>query len=336
MPFDFGTVYGMADSTAGLIETEDWYPAIVGEASYDRTKAGDKWAWTVKFLISAGEYTNKQLTMTLSINPLTRKGEKNSYGLGVVFRQLHTLGVPTGPPFGPQGEQPFWAAFPVSPANPDLAIRAAGAAAAQAMTGRPCRIYVIKNEWEGGTNNRVDGIKPAQPGDPTALPQGAQQAPPQGYAPPMQPTQYQQPQPFTPPQPYPPQGYPQQLAQPVQGQQGYAPPQPGPQGSQWQGQQAPPQQWQNVAGQPAEGPPQAGAGAPPVAPQAPPAPAGDPGQPGMGQFAPQGQAPAQPPAAPPWAQQQQNGAPQVPPQPQQAQPGTPGQAPAQPPWAQQG
>jgi hypothetical protein len=342
--FSFADVYNQADASGGLIP-DDWYPSLVEKSEFGRTSKGDKWAWTIVFRIASGQPTGRQLTTTMALSPMTNDGQPNPGGMSRTFRQLHALGVPVGDKFGGQpGEQPFFAQFPVPQGAPpevaNAAIKAAGDYAAQLMTGRPVRIKVyVDPDWN---NNKIKDIAPSRPGDPTVMPQQAQQAGPQygpsGFAPPAQPGG---------PAPYSP-----QAAQ----QGGYA--QPGPQpvgpGGQppWQGQPQqgyPPQQFQGQPGM--AGPPAAGAPAAPVPPGAPvgpqaPAPYGqqapqpgyqgdmaagpgsppaapDPaGQPGVGQFTPQGQAPQQPP----W-QGQPNGAP-----PQQAAPQQ--GAPPPPPWAQ--
>jgi hypothetical protein len=322
--FDFGQVYGQADPTAGSIDNGT-YPAIVESAEFDRTQSGDKWAWTVRFQITAAPYVGRRRTKTLSINPTKNDGSPNGVGLGITFRQAHALGVPLGPPIGEPGEVPVWQQVPPQ-ATPEQTLAAAGRLAAQMMTGRPCRIVLGTRPAHGDypESQEIKDIKPAMPGDPTSLPpQAGQAAPPapgQGFAPPQQPQGGPAGGSYAPPQ-----GYPQPGAQPV-----------GPA-------QQPP--W---GGQPQQAP-QAPApyGAPPgsfpgqVAPQGTPV---QPGQPGNGQFTQQGQAqqqwadpngqPAQPPqqaqpaaAAPPWA----NGQPAPQQAAQQPQPGTP---PA-PPWAQQ-
>jgi hypothetical protein len=310
---------------------EDWYPAIVAESEFGRTKDETKWAWTIKFILTTGQYTGKQLTSTMAISPTKQDGSPNPAGLGILFRQIHVLGVPVGPPIGPQGEVPIWSQFPAQPGQEQQAVAAAGAAAAQIMTGKACRIKVIQNEWDGGTNNKIRDIQPPKMGDPTTLPQQGQQGAPQpgqGFAPPQPQQGWQQ------PQAAPQQGYPQPGAQPV------GPGGQPPWGGAPQGQQAPqPYPPQQAPQGPTQGAPAPTAGMPGAQPAMPGM--ANPGQPGMGQFTPQGQAqqwadpagnPAQPPPQaqpaapqPPW----QNG------QAAQAQPGQPG-APAAPPWAQQG
>jgi hypothetical protein len=348
--FDFGQVYGQADPTAGSIDNGT-YPAIVESAEFDRTQSGDKWAWTVKFQITSAPYVGRRRTKTLSINPTKNDGSPNGVGLGITFRQAHTLGVPLGPPIGEPGEVPVWQQVPQQ-ATPEQTLAAAGRLAAQMMTGRPCRIVLGTRPAHGDypESQEIKDIKPAMPGDPTSLPAGAGQAappapggfqPPQGMQPPPG-------QPVYPQQAAPPQGYPQPGAQPVGpaqqppwgGQPQQAPQAPAPYGAPpgtFPGQVAP------------QGPTGYGAGpaGPPSTPAAGYSAAGappNPGQPGNGQFTPQGQAqqwadpngqPAQGPAqaqpaaaAPPWANGQQAAPQQAA---QQPQPGTP----PQPPWAQQ-
>jgi len=270
--FDFGQSYQTADTSAGLMP-DSWQDAIVTEREYGRTKAGDKWCWTVQFQITTGQYTGRKLTTTLAVSPRKQDGTQNDQGMGILYRHLGALGVPVGEKFGGQpGEQPwFTQAQGSTPAERALA---AGQMACQYMANRPCYIHVTQNTWSGGTNNKIADIKPARAGAPAQAP--AQPGP--GAAPPPQ----QQPA-FGGYQPGPPApGYPQQPPQPVQG------PPPG----------YPPQQ----AAPPPQAPPAPG----PAAPM-------QPGQPGVGQFTGPGQAqqgppngqPQQPsgvPPAPPWAQ----------------------------------
>lgn len=318
--YNFGDLWTGADTTAGNLLPEGTYDAVVEEVTFGQTRSGDKGAWTIKFRVTTGPQANSPLTMTMAINPTKQDGSPNPAGMGIMFRQLHAMGVPVPPPIGAPGERPFW----------ELGWTEQNVA--QQMTGKPVQIRVIQNEWDGGTNNKVRDIKPARPGAPTQV----QQAPQQAQAP----APYGQPGQQFPGQVVP--GY-QATGQPPQPQGGWA---QGAQGAPppYQAPQPQAQQWANPAGQPAQGPPQV-QGQPPVpgAPQY--AQPQQPGQPGMGQFTPQGQAGPQmpppspqgiPPAQPPWAQQApQNGAPQPPqappaqPQPQQ------GQAPPAPPWGQQ-
>lgn len=315
--FNFADVYNTAEATGGMMDAHTG-PSLVEKSEFGRTSKGDKWAWTIVFRLSSGQYTGRQLTMTMSLSPKTNDGRDNSFGMGKTFRQLAALGVPVGEKFsGNPGEQPWFAQFPVPQGAPpevaNAAIKAAGDYAAQLMTARPARIKVTQDlEYN---NNKVGDIFPAQPGDPTVMPQQAQAGPPQ-QAPAQQ---YPSQQPF-------PLGYAQSGPQPVGpgGQppwQGQQPPpqqygQPGPQAPQPYGQAGPPAQHLTGPGSYSAVQPQQGA----------PDPAG---QPGVGQFTPQGQAPPPgPPQQPPW-QGQPNGAP-----PQQAPQGQQG-APPPPPWAQQ-
>lgn len=310
--FDFGSLYGQADPGAGDIE-KGTYPAIVESAEFDRTRGGDKWAWTVAVRLTVEPYVNRKMTKTLSINPTKRDGSPNPAGLGITFRQIHALGVPLGPPIGQQGETPVWQQVPQQ-GTPDQIVAAAGRLAAQMMTGKPCRVRIGIREADGeyGERPEIADILPAKPGDPTSLPQTGQpgQQAPQGFAPPPQQA---------------PQGYPQPGAQPVGagGQPPWGPPQqqaPGPYGAPpgtFPGQAAPQgtpmqpgqpgaaqftpqgqaQQWADPAGNPAQAPPQQ---AQPGQPAVPAPPWGN-GQP------PQGQPPQQPqgaPPAPPWQPQQ--------------------------------
>ena len=332
--FDFGQLYGQADPTAGSIDNGT-YPAIVESAEFDRTQAGNKWAWTVKFRISVAPYVGRRRTKTLSINPTKRDGSQNGVGLGITFRQIHALGVPLGPPIGQPGETPVWQQVPPQ-GTPDQILAAAGRLAAQMMTGRPCRIVLGTREAHGdyAESQEIKDIKPPAAGDPTSLPAEAMQdgadrlrpvassrrKPGRAWlgswtaAPPASPQGYPQPgaqpvgqaaappwgaqpgQPVYPQQGPPQQGYPaQQAPAPYGAPPGSFPGQVAPQGTP----QGPPQQWADPNGQPAQGPPQA-------APQGQPAAAAPPwanGQPAPQQGPPQGQQPGTPPA-PPWAQQQ--------------------------------
>jgi hypothetical protein len=283
--FDWAQLYSQADHSGGLID-EDWYPTIVTESAFAPTQGGGKWSWTVKVMLSEGKYVGRELTTNVTISPRKNTGEPNPKGLGMTFRQLRSLGIPVGPPVGPATEQPFWAQFPVPPnASPQQhyeSIRAAGQYAASQMVGRPVRVKVYHDDYEGRTRSKIRDFADAKPGDPRQLPQQQQQQAPAmgGY----------QPGPVAP-------GYAQPGAQPVQ--QPFTPPYQGPVAPAPYG-QAGPQQWQNAAGQPAQAPPQ----------QGPPA---DPSQPGLGQFQPPPNgAPQQPqqlppgqgaPPQPPWAQQ---------------------------------
>lgn len=303
--FTFDSVYQQADASAGLVPDKTTAPAIVTESEFGKTQNG-KWAWTVKVRLSAGEFAGKQLTSTISISPVKNDGSPNPGGLGMTFKHIHALGVPVGPPIGPVGEVPIWSQFPAQPGQEDAAVMAAGQAAAQIMRGRPCRVFITVRPAEGeySERNQIRDFKPAQPGDPTTLPQQGQMAAP----------------------------YPQQAPQQYPGgagggaQQGYAQPPAQPVGPA----AAPP--W-GGAGQAAPGyPPQGQMPAPGAAPMtqpAPPAPAGYPQQAPPPQQAPQAPPQGQPAvAAPPWGAP--NGAP--PQQPAQPAPGQPG-TPPPPPWA---
>lgn len=317
--YDFATLYGMADHSAGYLYTEGWYDAVVEEASYGRSKDGSKGQWTVKVRTTTGEGAGRSpVTTTLSISPKKNDGTDNSMGLGILFRHLAALGVPVPDPNDQtktiNGPQPFWVAG------------MSYEQVAQMMVGRPVYVKLVQEEYDGTTRNKIRDFRPARPGAPTsvqAAPQQAQapfaqQPPPQfaqgGQVPPAQ---------FQAPQQAPPaQGWQQPPGQPA--------PQPGFQQPPWQAQQAPP------------------AAPPQQAQPAPGAPAW--AQPGMQQPQPQ-QPPAQgqiPPGAGqqgapqlPW--NQQAGAPQNGGYPQQGQPqqappqgqGGPGDGPAAPmPWMQ--
>jgi hypothetical protein len=174
---DFGAMYGQADMSSNLID-KGRYPAIIESNEYDRTKSGDKSAWTIVFRTTGGMapgYTGPgagtKLTMTMSVSPLKKDGSPNNQGLGIMYRQLGAMGIPIPP------AQPFWE-LGWSPQQ-----------VAQATVGRPVIISVVQDEYEGVTRNKVRDIQPPLPGQPTQVPQQGQQAPQpfggaQGYGPP--------------------------------------------------------------------------------------------------------------------------------------------------------
>lgn len=162
MHYDFNALYGQADMTAGMVIDAGSYDAVVESSEWGNTKSGDKGAWTIKFRITTGQHAGVPLTMTMSVSPTKQDGTVNSAGLGIMYRQLGALGVPVPP------NQPFWA-MGWSEEN-----------VAQAMTGRPCLIRVIQDEYDGRMNNKVRGIEPARPGAPTDWPRNSQQQPQQG------------------------------------------------------------------------------------------------------------------------------------------------------------
>jgi hypothetical protein len=326
--YDFGALYGMADHSAGRLLENGNYDAIVEDGEWGKTKAGDKDAWTWKFRVTTGEYANAPLTMTMAVSPVRDNGEPNTAGMGIMFRQLYAMGIPVGPPLDMSG-QPGWWQQGWTPEN-----------VAQAAKGKPVLISVAKNEWEGGTNNKVKDIRPPRPGAPLQVQQAPQQ--------PQQPAYGNQPGYGQPPQGYgqqpgygqpayqqqvPPNGYQQQPSQqPGYGypgqQQAAPPPQQGQAPGPWQNAQQPaggPQQQQQIPGAPAWA-------QPPV-----------PGQGGMGEFAGQGQ-PQQGPPPQGYQQQPQNGygapaqgapAPGAPNQQGAPSPSDqPPQQPQRPPWAQ--
>lgn len=308
---DWGQLYAGADMSAGVLMEEDWYPAVVEEASWDLTKDGTKGAWTIVFRTTGPGRKKGQgsagskLTMTLSVNPVKNDGSPNPQGLGIMYRQLGALTVPIPP------AMPFWQ-LGWSPQQ-----------VAQAMTGKPCLIRVVINKWDGGENNKVKDIKPPEPGQQAQGPQQAQQ----GY--PSQPGGYS---PGAPQQGGPaagsPAGYgsaPPGGAPPSYGQQAPQPWQP-PQGQGYASGQSWQQQNTQQANVPPSGQPQPGAYGIPQA---------QPGQGGTGEFTGQGQS-YQPGISPNPQGPPPNGYPQQSP-PQQGQQGGQqqgGGAPAPPPWAQ--
>lgn len=324
--YDYATLYGQADMSAGqLIDIGD-KDAVVETSEWGRSSAGDKGQWTVKFRLTSGPQAGASITTNLTVNPRKNDGGDNSAGLGIMFRQLGALGIPVPP------NQPFWA------------LGWTEQQVAQAMVGRPVQLQIKHETWsedkggDGSTRAKVRDIRPPRPGAPTSY-QPQQQAPQQAYAQPQQ--QFAQPQQQFGYQGQPQQGQYQQQAPPAQqapqpwqqqpqqppaqqqipGAPSWAqPPVPGqggtgeftPQGQSYQPsymqpgqmqQPQPPQQPQGY-GAPATGAPAPGAqyqqGAPsPSSQQAPAQPNGYPQQ----QQAPQQpQAPGGAPDAPPWAQ----------------------------------
>lgn len=319
--YDFGTLYGMADHSAAKPLEPGLYDAVVESAEWGRTKDGTKGAWTIKFRVTTGERANSPLTMTMSVNPVKTDGTPNDKGMGIMFRQLHAMGIPVGPPVGHPGETPFWA---MGWTEPNVA---------QSLVGKVVLLRVSSDDsYDGSPRAKVADIREPRPGapaqvqqvqqqQPAAMPPGygqgnayAQQAMQNGFSPAQQPNYGQPTQPgYLPTQPG-----------------GYAPQQP-------QGPTAP-GAWQNA--QPQTTPPQQVPGAPAWAQP------GVPGQGGLGEFTPQGQsyqpgyqqpqqgqAPQQPqwqdPFAPPQSPnpQQQPGMYQQQQQPQQGYQPQPGQAP---------
>jgi hypothetical protein len=295
---NFREMWGEADHSLRLLDKGP-YDAIVESSDYDRTKNGDKFAWTIVFRTTSGQHPGTKLTTTMAISPKKQNGETNSAGLGIMYRQLGAMGIPIPP------AQPFWD-LGWSPHQ-----------VAQAMVGKPVQLQVTHNEYDGATRNKVSDIRPPRPGAPLQVPQGGQQAPaPFGGAPQggwQQPPQSQgygpPPGQQAPPQAPPPGQAPQPWQQPQYGQ----PPAPGQQPAfegQGYGQPGYGQQ------PPAQGPP----------PQQGPPP-GYQGQPGYQQGPPPGQGyQGQPPP--------QNGYPQQTHGQQQGPPPGQGEAPAPPPWAQ--
>jgi hypothetical protein len=293
--YDWGTMYGMADHTVGQLIDKGLYTAIVKSADWDRTKDGSKSAWTIVFGLTSGPKPGMKMTMTMAVSPKKLDGTDNEQGMGILFRQLASMGIPVPPPYGQQGWwQMGWNEQQVG----------------QAMVGKPVLLQVVQDEYDGVTRNKVRDIQPPPPGAPTQLPNltqqqapqpyGQQQGPPQGYqqGPPQQ-QPGQAPAPWQPPQQGPPQqpqfegqGYGQGFGQqqgPPQGQ-GYA---QGPPPQQWQQQQGPPPgQYPQGYQQQQQGPPQGYQGPPQgYDPSVPPhAQQANPGAPGTGQFTGQGQA----------------------------------------------
>lgn len=320
--YDFGQLYGMADHSTGVLYDEGWYSAVVEDASYGRTKDGTKGSWTIKFRTTSGVNAGRSpVTMTLSISPVKKDGTSNEQGMGIMFRHLRAMGVPTGPPLGPPEEQPFWAIG----WNEEMV--------AQQIKGKPCEIKLMHDEYDGVTRSKVRDIRPPKPGAPVDWPRGGQQQP--GAMPAVPPGML--------PGGQPPAVYPGQPGQPYQPQMPY--PQAGPTAP--PGQPAPP-----AAPQPSPAPPWAQPAVPGQGGLAEFTPQGMSAQPSIGAY-PQPPQDQQTPGVPqpPWAQQppqqaqgqqpplpfpQQpqapwNGQPQVQ---QDQQPQQPGAVPPAPPWAQ--
>jgi hypothetical protein len=335
--YDFNALYGRADLSGFTVLPKGNYDAVVTKSEWGRTKDGTKGMWTVETVITTGEHAGTKRTGNITVSLTKNDGSSNEKGLGMMFRQLSSLGVPV-----PPDQQPFWQ------------LGWTEQQVAQSMVGKPVMLRITVREAEGDYPERdqIRDFLPPRPGAPLQVQQkpgyGAAMGYEQNFAAPPQQPQFQ---------PYQQQGqdpYAQQqpAAYGQQPQNGYPqqPPQGGPAGyggQQGTGQTAP-GPWQN-AQQPAAGQQQV-PGAPSWA--QPP----QPGQGGTGEFTPQGQS-QQPSFMPPGGQQppQQNQwqppqyqppqaqfqsplgqPPQQPngyqqqPQPQQQQQG----APELPPWAQ--
>jgi hypothetical protein len=285
---EFSQLYGQANLGAGLLYDDGDRDAVVTEASYGLSQGG-KGQWVVTVRVTTGPNAGaRELRSWLTINPTKKDGTPNPDGMGMMFNELHALGVPLPPPVGAPGEQGFW----------DMGWTREQVA--QNMVGRPVTVVISTDHTQEPARNRIK-FRPARPGAPTAWPQPGQaqpQAPAMGGY---------QPGPVA----QPPAGYQQQYPHPV-GQPPAAQPGPGgagggytyPAQEQVQSGPAAPSGGQGGMGQfapPQQGPPQPGQmpampwqqngtqqAPPPQLAQAPPAP----GQ--------QGQAP--PPE--PWAGQQ--------------------------------
>jgi hypothetical protein len=307
--YDFNALYGQADSSIFVYEA-GMFDAVVESSTWGKTKDGTKGQWDVRCRVTTGP--NAGRVALRKYMTVTTDGPSAAQSLGIMFRQMESMGIPEA-----------W--IKTNPPEEQIA---------QAMVGKPVLIKVTVEEFEGVSRNKITDIRPPRPGAPTTWPQFQQpQAPAAmpGYGQqPMYPGQptFQQPQ-YGQPQP----GYgqaPAPYAQPQQdySQPSYAPPQqPDP----WATQQP---------AQPYGGPQQAPAPAAPVnpwdAPQGAPAangvpPWAQPTGPEQQPWNPMQQQPIPgPTAAPaPYPQQPQQA-------PQQAQP-APAPAPAPTaPWNGQG
>lgn len=343
--YDFGALYGMADTTGVQLLDKGTYDAVCTESEWGATKDGTKGQWTVKTKVTTGQYAGAALTGSITVNQTKNDGSPNPQGLGIMFRELAAFGIPVPP------DQPFWA-LGWTPQQ-----------VAQAMVGKPLQIQVIQDEYDGTTRNKIRTFRAPRPGAPvqveqqpqmaagpggvygTAVPGGYQ---PYGQPPAQQPGGYpQQPDPYANPYTQPqPAGYGQQPAAAAPGGYGYQQP------VQQQGPVAP-GPWQNAQPQGA-GPQQPQQQAAPGVPAWAQPP--QPGQGGQGEFTAQGQSwqpggqpQQQPTPQQPGVPQPQFQPPQQPPQGQpngaapaapfngqpQGQPNQPPQgAPELPPWAQ--
>jgi hypothetical protein len=339
--YDFGALYGQADASIFVYEP-GLVDAVVEASTWGRTKDGSKGQWDVRFRVTTGQDAGRaQIKFPMTV---TTEGASAAQSLGIMFRHLESMGVPSE-----------W----VRTNPPEEQI-------AQAMVGKPVQLKIIVDEYEGVQRNKVRDVRPPRPGAPTTWPQyqpqmaatpqygqaqygqpaypggvdpwqtpapaqpqpqyGGQIAPqaygqPQAPAP-MYPGQPTFQQPGQAPQPY--AGQPQQAPAPQQPQS--APPwaQPGQTQQQYEQQsQAPQQQAPQFPGTAPYAPPQAPQQADPWATQAPTAQANgaDPSAPPWAQPGAQQAAQQQPP----WAQQQPPQAPQAP-----FTPPAPSQAPAAP------
>lgn len=257
--YDFGQLYNQADHSAVAVYDNGWYDAVVESAEWGRSKDGTKGQWTIKFRIQPGV-----ITTTITITADKPKA------LGIMFRHLNALGVPSPTPDHPE-VQPFW----VQGIGPEQI--------AQMLPGRGAYIQVIQETWEiaqggdGATRSKVRDIRPPrqQPGQPQqGPPQPGQQQLPYGGSGPAGAVQG----PGGGTTPAGPGGQPQQ---PAWANASALPPtvdmsQQGPTQQPWAAQPPPQQQ-----------PPQQAPANPAVPPWAQPA---QPGQGGTAQFTPQGQA----------------------------------------------
>jgi hypothetical protein len=326
--YNFADLYGQADLSAGSLLEKGKYLARPESAEFGRSKDGTKGQWTVAFRTQTGVNKNPsapgngaKLTVTLSISPKKNDGSDNKAGLGIMFKQLHALGIPVGPPLDPT-QQPFWV----------LGMNEQMVAQEIVRQGRLVELTVTQSEWPEGSsqfNNKIARIDPVD-GQAAAPVAGQQQMfgsqpPPPGVAPGPQQGGAQ----FYPQQPQQGQQAPGPFQSPGFGQPGQVPP-PGAQ--QFQGGPGAPGQPAPGMGQVPPGNPVPGPGYDQaVPPYAQPA---QPGQGGLNQFTPQGQG-IQPGTVPGHDQQVpmppfSQGGPQ---QGQQQYPPQQGQAPEVPPWA---
>jgi hypothetical protein len=79
----------------------DLFPVTVEHAAFARDGA-DGWHLAVR------SDDGRPGEIAIMIETHTPDGHRNAAGLGLMFRRLAALGIPTGPPTGPVGEQPWW------------------------------------------------------------------------------------------------------------------------------------------------------------------------------------------------------------------------------------
>jgi len=273
-PAEWDAYYNMGDPT-GVNYQEGTYPGHAIESVWGPSNDGTKMGWTITFVFDGGPHAGSKITTPRVISPYKNDQTENKAGMGILFGELHAMGIPVGEKFSGVPQQvPYW--------HQGITQEQV----AQMMLNKPVMLR-IKNDDYGSKVKRIlaaQGAQAAQAGPaaggyapaPGPGPQPGPQAvggPQQGYGPGPGPQQ-------APPQGGPPQG-------------GYAPQpgtynqaSPGPGGI---GQFAPPPGAQGQQGPPPQGYPQGPAnGMPPQQapaqgpPQQAPGMGGAPGQPPWG------------------------------------------------------